>query len=204
MATERLSMHKAREILRQKWDLCRTHREIAASVGQSLGAVATTLGRARAAGLDWAQAQGLSDAALEERIYGPKAEGAPRPMPEFEYLHAERKKPGVNAGAAPPRVPGEAAGRLPVHPVLRALPSLAEEAWPHHAPGAQGRREALRRLLGEEAAPRRPKDRRGDRGRALRRGAGRVELHLRQGDPDAAWPGLHRQPREGLQSSSVG
>jgi transposase len=88
-------MRKTREILRQKWELSRTHREIAASVGQSLGAVATTLGRARAAGLDWAQAQGLSDAALEERIYGSKAEGTPRPMPEFEYLHAERKKPGV-------------------------------------------------------------------------------------------------------------
>jgi hypothetical protein len=37
MATERLSMRNAREILRQKWELGRTHREIAASVGQSLG-----------------------------------------------------------------------------------------------------------------------------------------------------------------------
>jgi transposase len=88
-------MRKTREILRQKWELSRTHREIAASVGQSLGAVALTLGRAKAAGLDWAQAQALSDAALEERIYGPKAEATPRSMPPFEYLHAERKKPGV-------------------------------------------------------------------------------------------------------------
>jgi transposase len=95
MATERLSMRKTREILRQKWELGRTHREIAASVGQSLGAVATTLGRARAAGLDWAQTQALSDAALEERIYGPRTETTARPMPAFEYLHAERKKPGV-------------------------------------------------------------------------------------------------------------
>ncbi len=47
MATERLSMRKTREILRQKWELCRTHREIAASVQQSLGAVALTLGRKR-------------------------------------------------------------------------------------------------------------------------------------------------------------
>lgn len=49
-----------------------------------------TPGRANAAGLDWAGAQGLNDAALEERIYGPKAALA-RPMPSFEYLHAERK-----------------------------------------------------------------------------------------------------------------
>jgi transposase len=95
MATERLSMRKAREILRQKWELDRTHREIAASVGQSLGAIAMTLGRARAAGLDWAQSQALTDTALEERIYGPKAETPARPMPAFEYLHAERKRPGV-------------------------------------------------------------------------------------------------------------
>ncbi len=57
--------------------------------------MATTLGRAKAAGLDWAGAQALSDVALEERIYGPRAEALARPMPPFEYLHAERKKPGV-------------------------------------------------------------------------------------------------------------
>ena len=89
MATERLSMHKTREILRQKWELKRTHREIAASVGHSLGAVATTLGRAKAAGLDWAGAQGLNDAVLEERLYGPKAEALARPMPPFEYLEKQ-------------------------------------------------------------------------------------------------------------------
>jgi DNA-directed RNA polymerase specialized sigma24 family protein len=39
-------MRKTREILRQKWELGRTHREVAESVGQSLGAVAATLARA--------------------------------------------------------------------------------------------------------------------------------------------------------------
>ncbi len=92
MAAERLSMRKTREILRQKWELGRTHREVAASVGLSLGAVALTLGRAAGAGLDWAAAQALSDAALEERLYGPRDESAGRPMPDCEYLHAERKK----------------------------------------------------------------------------------------------------------------
>ncbi len=95
MATERLSMRKTREILRQKWELGRTHREVAASVGLSLGAVALTLGRAAAAGLDWAAAQALSEGALEERLYGPRDEARVRAMPDCEYLHAERKKPGV-------------------------------------------------------------------------------------------------------------
>src|SRR5213593_4050996 len=38
MATERLSMRQTREILRQKWRLGRTHREVAQSLGISCGA----------------------------------------------------------------------------------------------------------------------------------------------------------------------
>jgi len=95
MATERLSMRKTREILRQKWELGRTHREVVESVGLSLGTVAVTLSRAVKAGLDWPAAQALSDEALEERVYGIRRSPLERAMPDFEYLHAERKKPGV-------------------------------------------------------------------------------------------------------------
>ena len=48
MATERLSMRQTREILRQKWSLGRTHREVAQSLRISTGAVGTTVLRARA------------------------------------------------------------------------------------------------------------------------------------------------------------
>src|SRR5207247_5153868 len=71
MATERLSMRQTREILRQKWRLGRTHREVAQSLGISCGAVGTTVLRARAAGLDWAQVDPLSDEVLQARVYGP-------------------------------------------------------------------------------------------------------------------------------------
>ena len=96
MATERLSMRKTREILRQKWELGRSHREIAASVGASASMVGTTSSRAQSAKLDWAAVQALSDEALEERLYGraPTA-GASRAMPDGAYLHAERRRPGV-------------------------------------------------------------------------------------------------------------
>jgi len=50
MATERLSMRQTREILRQKWSLGRTHREVAQSLRSSSGTVGTTVLRARAAG----------------------------------------------------------------------------------------------------------------------------------------------------------
>jgi hypothetical protein len=93
MATERLSMRRTRDILRQRWELGRTHREVAASVELSLGAVAATLARAAKSGLDSPAAQALSDDALEERVYGMRTSPLTRAMPDFEYLHAERKKP---------------------------------------------------------------------------------------------------------------
>jgi len=94
MATERLSMRRTREILRQKLELGRSHREVAASVGLSVGAVGATLVRAAAAGLSWASVQGLTDETLDERLYGAKAVAA-RPLPDCGYIHVERKKPGV-------------------------------------------------------------------------------------------------------------
>jgi transposase len=96
MATERLSMRQTREILRQKWRLGRTHREVAQSLGISSGAVGTTVLRARAAGLDWAQVDTLSDEALQARVYGPPTPPTHhRAVPDCAYLHAERRKPGV-------------------------------------------------------------------------------------------------------------
>jgi transposase len=96
MATERLSMRQLREILRQKWGLRRTHREVAHSLGISCGAVGTTVLRARAAGLDWAQVDTLSDEALQVRVYGPPTPPTHhRVGPDCAYLHSERRKPGV-------------------------------------------------------------------------------------------------------------
>ena len=94
MTTERLSMRNTREILRQKWPLGRSHREVAASLGISLGVIAATLQRARAAGLDWPAVEGLDEGALEARLYGVPV-ASRRPVPDPAYLHTERKKPGV-------------------------------------------------------------------------------------------------------------
>jgi len=98
MATERLSMRMMREILRQRWALARPVRAVAASVGRSVGAIHATERRAKAAGLAWAQIDGLTDEALEAALYrrptmaGPRRE---RAAPDCAYLHTERRKPGV-------------------------------------------------------------------------------------------------------------
>ena len=64
MATERLPMRKTKEILRQKWTLCRTNREVARSVGVSAGTVAKTVNRAKQAKLDWRQVDQLDEQQL--------------------------------------------------------------------------------------------------------------------------------------------
>jgi len=89
-------MRKTREILRQKWQLGRSHREVAVSVAVSAGAVANTIDRAARAGLDWAAVEGVDDDELERRLYPPVSTGmAARPLPDFARLHAERTRPGV-------------------------------------------------------------------------------------------------------------
>ena len=51
MAGKTLLMRKSREILRQKWELQLSHRQVARSLGVGVGTVCETLQRARAAGL---------------------------------------------------------------------------------------------------------------------------------------------------------
>jgi transposase len=88
-------MRKTREILRQKLLLERSHREVAESVGQSVGAITATLKRAASAQLNWSAIAALSDEVLEARLYPGSASAAARPSPDFSLIHAERKKPGV-------------------------------------------------------------------------------------------------------------
>jgi transposase len=95
MATERLSMRKIREILRYKWSLGRSHREVASSLGISVGAVSGIEQRARKAGLDWPTVEALGDEALEVRLYGDRAVERQRPLPDPVWIHTERKRPGV-------------------------------------------------------------------------------------------------------------
>jgi len=96
MATKRLSMRQTREILRQKFVLGRSHREIAGSLGVSVGAIGMAVSRARVAGLDWFQVEALPDDGLDARLYRRAAlPTGDRPVPDGAYLHTELRKPGV-------------------------------------------------------------------------------------------------------------
>jgi transposase len=89
-------MRKAKEILRQKWLLGRSHRAIAASAGVGVGSVSEVAGRAHAAGLaTWDAIDALDEAALEARLYPARAGERPRPLPDPAYLHTELRRKGV-------------------------------------------------------------------------------------------------------------
>lgn len=96
MAAARLSMRKTREILRQKWLLERSCREISSSVGVGVGTVSKALGSAKSIGLSWTEVEQLDDAELEKRLYGERSSPSrSRPLPSPEYIHEELHKPGV-------------------------------------------------------------------------------------------------------------
>ena len=97
MAAERLTMRKTREILRQKWGLGLSHRQVAGSLGIGLGTVSETLTRAMVAKLgSWPEVQALDEVELEARLYGrASVAGAVRPLPDCCWIHRELRRAGV-------------------------------------------------------------------------------------------------------------
>jgi len=88
-------MRKTREILKQKWLLERSHREVGRSLDLSVGMVSATLGRAETAGLGtWDEVAALSDRELEARLYGP-GRASTRPRPDPVWIHTERQHKSV-------------------------------------------------------------------------------------------------------------
>jgi transposase len=92
MPTKRLAMRNLREVFRLKWDLGRSHREIAAAVGIGASTVSLVVQRAVAAGLTtWAAVAELDGATLEARLYPPAVVNASgnRTKSDWAKIHAE-------------------------------------------------------------------------------------------------------------------
>lgn len=93
MPKERLSMRKIREILRLKYELGRSNREIARSCDIGRSTVSDYLQRARMSGLTWPLPDDQTDSFLERALFPP-----PTPpdslclIPDFAEIHAELQK----------------------------------------------------------------------------------------------------------------
>jgi transposase len=96
MPGARLPMRKVRDVLRLS-AAGMSKRMIAASLGVSATAARDCIGRAQRAGLGWPLPEGLTDEALEVRLYPPPAMAARdrRPQPDWAAVHRELRRPGV-------------------------------------------------------------------------------------------------------------
>ena len=93
MSQKRLSMRKIRELMRLKYELGRSHREIAASLGVANSTVSDYVRRAVAAGFSWPLPEGLDDAALEAALFPALPPSrVPRPEPDWQYVHRELQR----------------------------------------------------------------------------------------------------------------
>jgi transposase len=90
-------MRQVREVLRLKHVCGHSGHQIAAMVGISRYTVAEYLRRAGVVGITWPVPAELDDAALERRLFTPPfaASEPARPKPDWRWLHAELRRPGV-------------------------------------------------------------------------------------------------------------
>jgi len=90
-------MRKIREVLRLKHDRGLGPRQIGRSVGIGRTTAADYLKRAEAAGLTWEDAEKLSEAELEGRLFGQVGRNEPqeRAPINLSWVHMELRRPGV-------------------------------------------------------------------------------------------------------------
>ena len=89
-------MRKIREILRLRYEVGLSARNIARSLNMGHTTVNDTLARAAAAGLAWPLPEGLGHSEIEDRLYpAPPQSDQQRPMPDVQKIHTELKRKGV-------------------------------------------------------------------------------------------------------------
>ena len=88
-------MRKIREVLRLKFQLGLSDREIARSCKLGKSTVGEYLQRAQAAGLGYPLPEALDDEALAGRLFLTPAQAATKPLPDWELIHRERQRKGV-------------------------------------------------------------------------------------------------------------
>lgn len=90
-------MRQIREVLRQKWALGLSNRQIATGCGISRPTVGEYLKRAEKAGLSWPLPEALDDAELERRLFPPAVTipAGQRAEPDWAVVHRELKRKGV-------------------------------------------------------------------------------------------------------------
>jgi transposase len=89
-------MRQIRQTLRLHLEAGLSYAQISAALGVAKSTVGSMVLMARAAGVDWAGAQALTDEALEAKLYRPPVPRTSlRLEPDYAFIHQELKRPGV-------------------------------------------------------------------------------------------------------------
>lgn len=88
-------MRKVREVLRLKFQLELSDRDIAKSCRVSKTTVGEYVQRAKEAGLSYPLPEDLDDEALAAKLFLVKDKSEGKPLPEWEAVHRERQRKGV-------------------------------------------------------------------------------------------------------------
>ena len=97
MPQARLSMRKIEEVLRLKYEVGLTHREIARSCAISASTVSEYVTQAQAAGLSWPLPAGMGEAELAALLYPERPPSGKRQIaqPDWRVIHKELRRKGV-------------------------------------------------------------------------------------------------------------
>ena len=93
-------MRKLKEVLRLRFELGLSHRQIARSCSVGLGTVHDYLRRAEAAGVKWPLPEGYDERQLESALFAPSrpdaslkgTEDSWKTLPDFAKIHEQRQK----------------------------------------------------------------------------------------------------------------
>lgn len=96
MPRTRTVMRRVREVLRLKFELGLNDSEVARGTGVARSTVQDHLRRIAASGMNHEQLMALDDAALDERLFGPRERrDTSRPLPDWESIERQLRGRGV-------------------------------------------------------------------------------------------------------------
>lgn len=96
MAKRKLTVRKIKEVLRLKWSLGLSARQVGASLRIAHSTVGEYIQRAEQAGLDWDQVQTMDEADLQRKLFPPKQpDPKQRPEPDWPQVEKDLQGKGV-------------------------------------------------------------------------------------------------------------
>jgi hypothetical protein len=149
LASNEIVRAQDQEVLQLRFELGLGLRAIARSCSIGLGTAHEYSQRAEGAEVTWPLGEDWDEDRLEAALFGgpPRVRPAALPMPDLAELHRQRQQHAHVTQQLLGGIPAGSSRRLSLLPFLRSISTLAPQARCRAAPGPQGWRESVRRLV---------------------------------------------------------